>query len=229
MNDRTSTLSAPPQPATATGVNAGLHATKRRLLDAAGPIFAADGYDGASVRAICSQAGANIAAIKYHFGHKLGLYQAVLRSASGFANERYPYPTDLDPATRLTGLVRTLMARVLDSGRPAWHTRLMSREMTDPSPSFVLIVEESARPVMEVLEQAVRDLLPAASTVEEIRLHARSVLGQCMFYRHAAPLLRHLNPDEDLPGSIDAIAGHIARFSLAGLSERRHAASGSIP
>ena len=216
-----------PNPVPRPGVNVALHATKRRLLDAAGPIFAADGYDGASVRAICSQAGANIAAIKYHFGHKLGLYQAVLRSASGFANERYPYPTHSDPATRLGGLVRCLMARVLDPGRPAWHTRLMSREMTDPSPSFVLIVDEMARPVVEVLEAAVRDLLPDGCNPEEVRLHARSVLGQCMFYRHAAPLLRHLHPEEDLAGHLDAIAAHIARFSLAGLAERRLAAGGA--
>lgn len=205
------------------------HATKRRLLDAAGPIFAADGYDGASVRAICAIAGANVAAIKYHFGHKLGLYQAVLGSASAFANERYPYPTQTEPVARLTALVRCLMARVLDPGRPAWHTRLMSREMADPSPSFALIVEQMVAPLIAVMERTVGDLLPADCTADEIRLHARSVLGQCLFYRHAAPLLRHLHPDDDPASRIDVLAEHVTRFSLAGLAARTGQSSATPP
>lgn len=205
-----------------------LHATKQRLLEAAGPIFAADGYEGASVRAICSAAKVNIAAIKYHFGHKLGLYQAVLGSANAFANARYPFPTQTDPAERLGAVIRCLVARVLDPGRPAWHARLMSREMADPSPSFGLIVEQMAKPLIEQMELTVRDLLPADYPPEEVRLHARSVFGQCLFYRHAAPLLRHLHPTDDPATHIDEIVAHITRFSLAGLADRRRATPASI-
>lgn len=53
-------------------------ATRERLLAVARERFAVRGYDGASVRAIAEAAGANVAAIAYHFGGKEGLYRAVI-------------------------------------------------------------------------------------------------------------------------------------------------------
>lgn len=52
--------------------------SQRKLLRAAADAFAAQGYDGASTRAIADRAGVNIALIAYHFGGKDGLYDAVL-------------------------------------------------------------------------------------------------------------------------------------------------------
>ena len=53
--------------------------TKTALLDAAERLFAERGIAGASMRAITRQAGANLAAVHYHFGSKEGLVKAVFR------------------------------------------------------------------------------------------------------------------------------------------------------
>ena len=53
--------------------------TRRQLLEAAGEVFAEAGFRDATVREICRRAGANIAAISYHFGDKEKLYAEVLR------------------------------------------------------------------------------------------------------------------------------------------------------
>ena len=53
-------------------------ATRRELLDAAAEVFGEAGYRNATVREICRRAGANIAAINYHFGDKEKLYADVL-------------------------------------------------------------------------------------------------------------------------------------------------------
>ncbi|MGQ9671001.1 MAG: TetR family transcriptional regulator, partial [Desulfosoma sp.] len=49
-------------------------ATRARLLDAACDVFAEKGYRGARLADICRRAGANIAAVNYHFGDKASLY-----------------------------------------------------------------------------------------------------------------------------------------------------------
>jgi len=53
--------------------------TQTRLLDAAERAFAEDGYAGASVRSITSLAGADLGAVRYHFGSKDALLGAVLK------------------------------------------------------------------------------------------------------------------------------------------------------
>ncbi len=49
--------------------------TKDLILDEAKKQFCEKGYEGTSVRDICEAAGANVSAIKYHFGGKEGLYR----------------------------------------------------------------------------------------------------------------------------------------------------------
>ena len=53
--------------------------TRTRILDAAERLFAERGFRGTSVRAITDLAGANLAAVGYHFGSKAELLAAVIR------------------------------------------------------------------------------------------------------------------------------------------------------
>lgn len=52
--------------------------TKQKLLDCAEELFAQDGFHAVSLRAITHQAGANLAAVNYHFGSKEALLEAVI-------------------------------------------------------------------------------------------------------------------------------------------------------
>lgn len=52
--------------------------TKERLLEAAEELFAREGFERVSVRAITARAGANVAAVNYHFGSRRGLVHAVV-------------------------------------------------------------------------------------------------------------------------------------------------------
>lgn len=51
--------------------------TRARILDAAERLFADHGFNGASMRAITAEAGANVAAAHYHFGSKEALIEEV--------------------------------------------------------------------------------------------------------------------------------------------------------
>ena len=50
-------------------------------MEAAGHVFAEHGYHATTVREIVKRSGANIAAVNYHFGDKLGLYTEVLQQS----------------------------------------------------------------------------------------------------------------------------------------------------
>jgi AcrR family transcriptional regulator len=53
--------------------------TRTQILDAAERLFAERGYRGTSIRAVTDLAGANLAAVGYHFGSKAALLAAVAR------------------------------------------------------------------------------------------------------------------------------------------------------
>ena len=70
-----------PKPAPAARAAADDHETRQRLLTVAERLFADRGFKKVTVREICRAARANVAAVNYHFGDKLGLYREVLQAA----------------------------------------------------------------------------------------------------------------------------------------------------
>ena len=81
-------MSPSPQPAPAAAEH--LDATRARLIDAAGQVFADHGFQAATIRDICTRAGANVAAVNYHFRDKAGLYLAVLRQSMSAGGQPEP-------------------------------------------------------------------------------------------------------------------------------------------
>jgi len=198
--------------------------TEQRLLEAAGEIFSEFGYQSATTRQICEKAGANIAAINYHFGDKEGLYMAVLRSVPKAYAEKYPPNFGLSPGAtaeqKLGAYLQSLVHRVFDEGRPGWHTKLISREMIEPTRALDTLVEEAARPVHQELASIIRELLGSGTTEEAVRLCTLSIISQCVYYHHARSVIRRLYPEQEYGvEDIDRLADHITKFSLAALKE----------
>lgn len=200
--------------------------TRLRLLQAAGEVFAEQGYRRATVRDICSRADANIAAINYHFGDKEKLYIAVLRHWLGEALHNYPpdggLPPDAPATQRLHVFVRAWLYRMLGEGTPAWHGKLMAREMSEPTAGFECILADTVTPLANRLSGIVRELLGPETPERVVRDCAMSIAGQCCFYRHAHEMLIRLYPDHDHSRQeIEHLAEHITRFSLAALEAYR--------
>ena len=57
--------------------------TRERLRRAGLRLFGERGFRKVTVREICRAASANVAAVNYHFGDKLGLYREVLQQGIG--------------------------------------------------------------------------------------------------------------------------------------------------
>ena len=193
--------------------------TRERLLEAAVSVFAERGYRDASLREICRRAGANNAAVNYHFRSKRDLYREVLRGAFRTIHRERPLeiasapPRDAAEArARLAGLVRGLSSALLEP-RLAPHELVLIHEMTSPTPGLddVMqdIVEEYVRPRHRAMAASLAPLLCGASE-REIALRALGVVGRILFHRWAAPVsLRLLGAKEFGPALVEEIVDEI--------------------
>lgn len=194
--------------------------TKTRLLEAAGEEFAARGFQGATIRAIIRRAGANLAAVNYHFRDKEGLYvQAVLEAHKGCVSEGWPeLPADASPEDELRAHIRHFLISVLAMGKnDHWHHRLMMRELLEPSGASEALVRETIRPKFEQLAGVVRRLRPDL-TGRRLTATVFSVVGQCLHYKMARPIAERLvGPQAFADFDVEFLTDHITRFTLDAL------------
>jgi AcrR family transcriptional regulator len=198
--------------------------TRQLILQAAGEVFAEAGFRNATVRAICQRAGANIAAVNYHFGDKEQLYLEVLRFAQTYAHQKYPsnmgINADASGEDKLRAFIRAFLFRLFDEGPIAWHAKLMAREMVEPTAALDMLVKEKIRPQAVLLRGIVTELIGANASAETTRLCASSVVSQCLFYLHCRAVIERLFPEQKYDEKeLEGLADHITRFSLAALKE----------
>jgi TetR/AcrR family transcriptional regulator, regulator of cefoperazone and chloramphenicol sensitivity len=197
-------------------------ATRHQLLEAASGVFAESGFRDATVREICRRAGANIAAVNYHFGDKAALYAEVLRHSQQKAVEKYPPMLDVgpeaEPEDKLRAFVLSLLLRIFDEGPTACHGKLLAHEMIEPTEALDSLVEERIRPMAEQLQKIVAEILDCPLTDERVRPCSLSVVSQCLFYNHCRPVILRLFPAQSFDATgIARLADHITRFSLAAM------------
>jgi AcrR family transcriptional regulator len=195
--------------------------TADRLLAAASEVFAEVGYASATLREICRRGRANIAGVNYHFRDKEQLYTAVLEQAVRAAGEGLaslvPDPLD-SPEEKLYGFIHTFLHNLLGNDRPAQLLRLMAHEMVEPTSALDLAVEKAARPVNEILESIVAELLGTAADPRLVRDCTDSVVSQCASYYHCEAIVRRLHQiNIHDPATIEHLAEHVFAFSLGGI------------
>jgi AcrR family transcriptional regulator len=202
--------------------------TKQRLISTAGEVFSEHGFRAATVRDICTRAKANVAAVNYHFGDKEGLYLAAVEAAHCGPVEllKPEWTAGLSSAEELQFFIESLLQHLLDDRRPAWHARLMMREMAEPTQACVKLVEAYIRPLAEKLRGILKEILPPDVTDEERWLMGASIFGQCLFYKVHRPVVQLLMGEEAFARlDVKKLAGHIARFSLAAIAARADASA----
>lgn len=200
-------------------------ATRERLLEAAGEVFASRGFHDATVREICARAEANIASVNYHFGDKAQLYSAVFQFCKSLTKSddvQMSHMTSLPAVDRVRGFVAWYMTMLFDTSRPAWAWQLFAREMVDPTPALDHMVETVIRPRMHFLQDAIREIVGPNVPDERVNNCIGSIMGQCLLYKHSLPVVTRLYPEMKFDSAQAVhLASHIADFSLAGLEAIR--------
>ncbi len=193
--------------------------TRRALLEAAATIFAEKGYHEATVRQIAKRARANVAAVKYHFSDKLGLYSEVLRKTVLSAGHEL-VPTivhrDASPERIVEQLIHAFVGRIVGADQLDLRFRLIAHELARPTPALSRLVKEIIQPNYDRLRNVVGKMLGLPADDEQTCFCVLSIVGQIILYVRAGSFFGSLRPRLKLtPKRVERIADHIAAFSLA--------------
>jgi len=172
--------------------------TRNQLIEAALDVFGRLGFEGASTRQIAKAAGANLAAIVYHFGGKEALHIAVAEHVTAGITARIgdtvaafnnPASTADAGAARdaLHRLVGTLIDVLLGAAEAERWARFIVREQMQPTAAFDVIYR-----VMSGAADVATSLAAAAlgrPADAEVRLRVLTIMGQVLVFRVAHTLV----------------------------------------
>ena len=206
---------------------------KQRLLQAAIKEFALHGFDHGTVRRICGAADVNVNAVKYYFTDKRGLYVEAVKEAhrarheaqEAFISRRLIPPGDdpqMPPQVRLKAFIQQMVGMALAAqDRSDYKHLLVFRELANPSEATQHIVQEFVRPHFELLNQILAQLLPPETPDSDRHLLAFSVVGQCMHYKLAGPIIGMLISEQEHQAlSAERVSDHIYHVILATLQQK---------
>ena len=177
-------------------------ASRSRILDEAGQLFARDGFEGVTIRRIAARAEVNLAAVGYHFGSKKGLYHEVMRRiihdvgpiiepvVERLRDGVAAAAGDRGALSLLAAqFVRHTLTAVLTNQRLRWQHALLVREFSQPSDEFPMIMAEAIDPMHDAVVVLVAAATGKDATDPETRLLTTNVVGQCMIYQIARTLV----------------------------------------
>jgi len=159
------------------------HETRTRILDAAEELFMLHGFEATSMRLLTAKAGANLAAVNYHFGSKDALIEAVFRrrldpmNAARIAElermEKEAGGKPLAPRQIIGAFVGASLRMIEDvSGGGRNFIRLLGRTYTDPQKHIRSLIGQLYAPAMERFKAAFERALPQMPRDELIwRMH----------------------------------------------------------
>lgn len=198
---------------------------KRRLLDAAESLFAERGFEAVSVRDITKQAGANVAALNYHFGSSEDLIDLLIH--------HYADPIHEERLVRLEALekkwsgktipleevceayLRPLQSQSVKSKltEPVLQ-KLLGRMLALPCGSLAPVAQQLVISATNRYLRALSKALPAL-TSEELSWRAHFVEGAMI------QMLMGRDPMRGTiePTTLEALISRLIRFAVAGLRD----------
>jgi hypothetical protein len=94
--------------------------------------------------------------------------------------------------------------------------------MMEPTGAFNTIIEKMIRPSFLFLRDIVQELLGEDVPSEKVEKCTLSVVGQCLYYRFANPVVRQILPEQTFDEKgLEELADHITEFSLSALKQMR--------
>lgn len=192
--------------------------TPERLLKAAEKVFAEHGFGGATVQMIAREAGANVAAINYHFGSKAELFAEFVRRQIDALVGRMPRLADRpgDPRGQLRRFIRWFYERFQERS----PLRQMNRDMMVLKRDFFeSMIDRAIRPEFDCCRELVAALLPPGASNATLRLWSKCIIALCTGPIQGGQIQERVFPGAPFnQAEIDRQADHVTQFILDGLA-----------
>ncbi len=198
--------------------------TRALLIEEGGRLFAEFGFNGATGKEICRQAGVHTSAIVYHFGGLSGLYRAVLEEARRrlLSTEALAAAVNAesDPRRRLEAFLGMVVRALTSPVSQAWEGRLFGREFVTPSAVYGRAHDRALKERARMLTSIVSALTGRAPDDPLVARSCISIMAPCalllLFNRRK---LKRMLPSLDVNArSAPQLTRHLVDFALAGLA-----------
>lgn len=169
--------------------------TRRRILETALDLFAAQGYEGASTRQIAEGAGVNLPAIQYYFGNKEGLYRAIIDDITADTDR---HMASLAPRVRAAldapdtprKVLAALLCEMLEtfvvlvtSGTQVESRRLFfARAEIEETPGLDILHENGMRQIFNPCLALLSSLHGKPATDQEMTVRTLALIGQVVIF-----------------------------------------------
>ena len=205
-----------------------LQRTRAALLEAGGNVFAEKGFDRATGKEICERAGANGAAINYHFGGIEGLYAAVLRLAHqrvvSVDHLQALVARESDATSQLDAIVGMFARAVTGPASSSWVFRVIGREVVAPSRVFSEMRDKEIFPKLRILRPVVAELMDLPEDHPAVARACISIVAPCVLLLIGdRRFLKQAFPSFGFDDT-EAITQHMVSFALAGIASAARAA-----
>lgn len=185
--------------------------TRRRILESALDLFAAQGYEGASTRQIAEGAGVNLPAIQYYFGNKEGLYRAIIedivadteRHMAGVSPRvRAALDDPAAPPAELTELLCEMLetfVTLVTSGTQVESRRLFfARAEVEETPGLDRLHDNGMRQIFNPCLALLSRIHGKSETDQEMTMRTMALIGQVVIFcsNNKRPILAATGFDE---------------------------------
>ena len=170
--------------------------TRRRILDAAMEVFAAEGYEGASTRMLAARAGVNQPAIQYHFTSKEGLYRAAAERIGEDVAERMS-----EPARRVAEVLAqdakvpddqlyTLLFDVIDGftdlilEEDESRALFIARAEIENFDELATVSEAIVQSIMKPAARVIGRIIGKTEDDQEVVIRTLAILGQVLNFKN---------------------------------------------
>lgn len=199
--------------------------TKERILDAAERLFAREGFEATSLRAITAEANVNLAAVNYHFQSKDALVRAVVGRRMGPVNEKRIELLDACEAAAGGGplpvepVVDAFIRPVLEIARS--HAKdfgpLMGRLYTEPGDFLKHVFKEHLEHVGGRFIAAFQRALPDLP-VDELMWRMHFAIGVMTHTMGAGKVLEYISGGRCDLSDVEGTMERMRTFIVAGLT-----------